>query len=247
MSANFLDVSGAGMGFDNHLYFTAAGPVPVPVPKTVHWVGSKHAWASKSWRIAPTVTTGGHRVLQSSWAMLVVLHIPLPTKPPHPAAEGITLAAIILASSSSPQLSAHSVTGGGQPLCTAIQGLFGLNLDCGDMPFPGLMADINANTVKTSPTLGDYLSALLSAACSIGYAWAVAGLTADKFPSAKGGAVLVRLLLEQALASLGIAVVMTLLDAAAVVVHPAIDLVNYAIGWVASNIQADTDAPTPNR
>ena len=243
MSANFLDVSGGGMGLDNHLYFTAVGPVPVPVPMTVHWVGSKHSWLSKSWRIAPTVTTGGNRVLQSSWAMLVVLHIPLATKPPHPAAEGINLAAIILASSSSPQLSVHSVTGGGQALCTAIYGLFGLNLDCGDMPFPGLMADLNANTVKTTPTPGDYLSALVGAAFAIGYAWTGAAIVGDKFPLARLGIVTIASLLEQALASLGLAVVQTLLDYLSVGVHPVMDIVNFVINLITAQYQGGVDAP----
>jgi hypothetical protein len=239
MSANFLDVSGAGVGVDNHLYVTAKGPVPVPVPKTPHLVGSKHAWGSKTWRIAKTVTTCGRPVLQSSWAMLVVPHLPLTVQPPHPLAEGINIAAIVLTSSSTPLMSVHSVTGEGLALETAVYGLFGINIDCGDIPLPGAMADFNGNTVKTSPTLGDYLSSLFAAFCAVGYAWAVGAIISDKINPAGELAKI----LERSLASLGVAIVQTLLDILAAAVSPLADSINYAINWIAAKIQALLDSP----
>jgi hypothetical protein len=235
MSANFLDTSGAGIGCDNHLYFAAKGPLPDPKKKTPHLVASKHAWVSKTWRIAPTVTTRGRPVLQSSWAMLLIPHCPLTLAPPHPAAEGATLAAIFLTSSSTPLMSVHAVSGQGQALETSIAGLFGINVDCGDMPFPGVMVDLNENTVKTSPTLGDLVAALFSALCAVGYAWAVSAIMGDLLQKATA--------LENALASIGIAIVQTILDILSVVVSPVLDPINALINWLASQIQAAVDSP----
>ena len=103
--------------------------------------------------------------------MILVPHGPLPGAPPHPAAEPINLAAIILTSTAAPQLNVHSVSAEGGALCTAILGCWGLNLDCGDAPVFGASHDLNLNSVKTSPSLGDYVAALLSAALNMLYAW----------------------------------------------------------------------------
>jgi hypothetical protein len=62
-------------------------------------------------------------------------------------------------------MSVHSVTGEGQALLTALTGFFGLNLDCGLPSLPSGF-DFNANSVKTTPTLGDYAAAVIGAILS---------------------------------------------------------------------------------
>jgi hypothetical protein len=152
LSSNFLDISGHFAGVDLHVYYTPAG---VPVPN-VHVVEQLHL-LGRPWRIVLSVTTGHCPVLQSNWAMLVVPHVPIPI-PPHPVAEGVNLATIILTASSAPQLSAHSVTGKGEALLTAIVSAFGANSDCGIQIAP-TNVDVNLNSVKTTPSMGDYYAA----------------------------------------------------------------------------------------
>jgi hypothetical protein len=237
MSANFLDKSGLCFGADNHMYF-AAGPLPVPTPRTIHAVFYAHCLGSKRWRIAHTVTSDGWKMLQSNWAMLVIPHIPRFLPPPHPAAEGVNLTAIVLAGTSTPLMSVHSVTGCGQALCTSIASCVGFNIDCGDQPFPGGMLDFNLNTVETSPTIGDYLAALFSALCAVGYAWAGSAIIGDKVKHADK----LTEIIAQALASLSLAVVQTLLDILSVTVSPILDPVNFVINWLSSQIQGSADA-----
>jgi hypothetical protein len=141
--------------------------------------------------------------------MILVPHGPLTGAPPHPAAEIVNIAAILLSSSAAPQLSAHSVTGEGTALCTALLGCYGLNLDCGDAPVFGASHDLNLNSVKTSPTLGDYLAAVFSAVMSMCYSWATAYMIADKIKVA--GQAFAEIV-AQSLASLDLSIVQTLLD-----------------------------------
>lgn len=168
MSSNLLNKSGVMAGIDFHTYITI-GPlgVPVPVPFCPHVVGGAHFLISRLWRIAFTVTTDGWATLQNNWALMVFTHVPEPAGPPHPT-EGANIAIIVITSSSAPQLSAHSVTVEKQAVLTAIYSAFGLNLDCGTVPSP-TGVDLNLNTVVTTPTLGDYLSAVLGALLSSAY------------------------------------------------------------------------------
>ena len=105
--------------------------------------------------------------------MLLVPHVFVPAGPPHPI-EGVNLAAIVLTSSAAPVMSVHSVTGEGTALCTALLGCVGLNLDCGDIPSES--GDINANSVMTSPTLGDYVAAVIATVLNALYAWKTGGI-----------------------------------------------------------------------
>jgi hypothetical protein len=181
MSANFLDTSGFCVGTDPHT-FIAIGPLgaPLPIPLVGHVVAWRHSYQSRTWRIAKTVTTCGNPVLQSNWAMILVLHWPIMPAAPH-ALELVQLAGINLAGSATPQLTAHKVTAQGSPLCTAISGSHGLNLDCGDLPT--FSTDVNLNTVMTQPTLGDYIAAILSAALSFLYAYGANWAIGKKIPA----------------------------------------------------------------
>jgi hypothetical protein len=151
MSANFLDISGFFGGVDVHLFYPPVGP---PVPNA-HGVAQLHL-IGRPWRVVPNVSTGHCPVLQNNWSMLMVPHYPLPL-PQNPALEMAALALILVTSSSAPQMSAHSVTAGGEALLTAIFMAVGANSDCGIVPVP-TNVDFNFNTVKTSPSAGDYAS-----------------------------------------------------------------------------------------
>jgi hypothetical protein len=203
MLANFLDTSGHCWGFDPHQYI-ALGPegIPLPIPLKPHFITAKHNGDSRTWRIARTVTTDGNPVLQGNWAMILVAHFSIPVPEPHPL-ETVMIAVIIGASSAAPQLTVHAVTGENNPLLTEISGSDGLNLDCGDLP--ALSYDYNANTVMTTPSLGDYLGALVSAIGSYYYSWAGSkeiGLLLDP----------VKKLLKNLLATVAVAYLQTLLD-----------------------------------
>jgi len=183
MSSNFLDTSGSCTGLDAHLFIAlGALGVPVPCPMVPHIVFWKHSWTSRDWRIATSVTTRGNPVLQNNWAMMCVLHVPIPVSVPHPI-EAVQILSIIAAASAAPQLTAHKVTGQGSALCTAISGSFGLNLDCGD--FIAFSSDTNMNTVMTQPTLGDFVAAVLSTGLNFLYAWGVSNRIGKKFPTDK--------------------------------------------------------------
>ena len=145
----------------------APGPAaPPPITPVTgargHAVGSGHGPNCRIWRVVRSVTTGGCNVLQSGFAMLFVPHVPVLAPPPHPLYEPPLLVMAIPTSTSAPVMSAHSVTNSGQALATAIVRPAGRNLDCGLQPQPTGI-DVNLNSVKTSPTLGDYLGAAVGA------------------------------------------------------------------------------------
>jgi hypothetical protein len=238
VSANFLDKSGLTAGGDLHTYFTVAPPpappVPIPVPGTPHVVASGHFAPSKFWRVAHSVTTDALATLQNSWAMLLVPHVFVPAGPPHPVAESVNLAAIVLTSSAAPTMSVSSVTGEGTALCTALVACVGLNLDCGDVP--SVSGDINLNSVKTSPSLGDYLAAIVGAALNMLFTWKVGGAIAKELE--RDGLAK----LEQDLFAMGLALVQTVLDTINSVVSFVNDPVAMVIGWVSSLVQKGADA-----
>ncbi len=163
MSSNFLNTSGHFAGIDNHLYLMLGVPpaVPIPMPCVTHVVGQLHE-VGNPFQKAETVTTQGLSSLQNGWAMMLVPHVPIPPGPPH-ITELIYIAAIILASQSAPKLAASTVHGEGQPLLVEALSAYGLNCDCSDN-WVGFGADVNFNTVKTTPTLKDYAMAIAGAA-----------------------------------------------------------------------------------
>jgi hypothetical protein len=239
VSANFLDKSGLAAGCDLHTYFTVlpppAPPVPVPTPRTPHAVASAHFLFSRRWRIAHSVTTDNWAVLQNNWAMILVPHAFLTALPPHPIAEPVNIIAIVLTSNLTPVMSVHSVTAEGTALCTELLVCGGLNLDCGDIPSGS--ADFNLNSVKTSPTLGDYIAALVGTALNMLYSWGT-GKLVSKYVKTPG---VLAEIIKQALASVGISVAQTTLDAINSVVSFINDPVAAVISWVTGKIQSGID------
>jgi hypothetical protein len=237
MSANFLDKSGLTAGIDLHTYFTDSPPpataVPFPLEHTIHSVACAHWWPSKFWRIAHSVTTDNWATLQSGWSMLLVPHAPTTAAPPHPV-EGINIAAIILTSSAAPIMSVSSVTGEGTALCTALVSCVGLNLDCGDVPSGS--GDVNLNSVKTSPSLGDYLAAIVGTVLNMLFTWKVGGAISKELE--RDGLAKI----EQDLFGMGLALVQTVLDALNSICSFINDPVAAVIGLVSSLAQKGADA-----
>jgi hypothetical protein len=177
MSANFLDKGGWMVGsVDLHMFLTP-GPANVPVPAfAVYFVVCPHRAASRSWRIAHSVTTEGKATLQNNWSMLIVPHIALGVLPPHAAAQPPNAMLVTLGGTAAPTMSVHSVTGEKQALLTALAGFFGFNLDCGLPSLPSGL-DFNPNSVKTSPTLGDYIGSFVGMVLNAWYTDVIGALT----------------------------------------------------------------------
>ena len=73
-----------------------------------------------------------------------------------------------LMSGSKAHMSVHSVTGEKEALDTCLAWHIGLNVNCDDVPFDLWNALVlNPNSVKTTPTLGDFLGALAAYAVDI--------------------------------------------------------------------------------
>ncbi len=241
MSANFLNTSGGFAGVDFHV-FIALGPegVPVPTPEQPHIVGARHKDHSREWRIARTVTTDGNPVFRSGWAMMDVEHIPVTPLPPHPL-ELVWIVAVIATSSSQPPLAVHEVTGEGLPLLTEIDGFTGYNVDCSEVPVPSI--DINLNSVRTTPTLGDIIAAILGAAWrmlfgrllgkGLGKLWGK--LASDLEEAAR-----------KMLGYLSSALVRTVLNWLASFAVPWADPIVWAFNkWIAPRVQRLADSPSP--
>jgi hypothetical protein len=172
MSSCFLNLFGFFAGVDQHLFLQVGPlpPVPIPIPCVYHFAESIHPldWLSFGTRVK-TVTAGGSTALKDGWAMTIVPHVFI-AGAPHPT-EFINLARIILLGTSSPKLAASTVTGGGTPLLVEAFECVGVNLDCSE-GWVGLGADLNVNSVKTTPTLSDYLWAAF---------WTAAGTLTNKW------------------------------------------------------------------
>lgn len=165
MAANFYDNSGVMAGCDIHKYLPA-GPPPTltgpPIPGHPHIVGAPFFKLEATfWKRTGTVKSGNWKMIQGSFDIYLVTHIPWPVPPPG-ALEGIEIVKIVVGSGSKAQLTAHSVTGEGSALATCIVSAFGLNLNCQEL---GISAPtgivLNINSVETSPTAGDYVGAYI--------------------------------------------------------------------------------------
>jgi hypothetical protein len=186
------------------------------------------------WRVVWSVSTGSRNVLQSGFAVLVVPHIPVPI-PPNPVAEGANLAVIIATATSTPVMSVHSVTGKGQALLTALLGPVGANGDCGIQVVPSAV-DLNFNSVKTSPTLGDYKAAAIGALLNGVYSAVTSFIYYRKLDGTYE--------VVSDAASLAIVVAQNLADLLAVTVSESFLLVDYVawlIGKVTGIVQTSVD------
>jgi len=168
MSVCFYDGRGGMTGVDVHI-FLLAGPGPlavtgIPIP-VGHAVGfwSFGTWAGTVWKMARTVTSDGHAMIQDGYDWYVVPHAPMAAPPA--AAEAAKLTGIMISSRSSAWMSVHSVRAQGGPLATCFDGMAGLNANCWEwgLSLPTGVV-VNPNSVVTSPTLGDYLGAVASLA-----------------------------------------------------------------------------------
>jgi hypothetical protein len=155
MSANFHFNATVMVGVDLH-----KAMLPAPADYIPHLVIDLFFLVSNDKR-TPTVTTMTLQMIQGGHSLQPVPHIPLVPAVYNPL--GLACLAInILASSSKAQLSVNSVHGQGSPMATAIYAWFGLNVNCNSPVSMPTGMTISPTTVQTSPTLGDYLTALLA-------------------------------------------------------------------------------------
>lgn len=169
MVANFhYDLSFMiGVDFHSIMAMSPAPPAPINVPKIPHAVGAPFFWASNNKR-TPKVTTASQPMIKGGHSLALIIHIPLsPQAYTHPI-EVPWVGLILLGSSSKAQLSVHKVTGEGSPMATAIYEALGLNINCNSwvaaeaLSFPSPTGVTFAlTTVETSPTLGDYVGAIV--------------------------------------------------------------------------------------
>jgi hypothetical protein len=95
----------------------------------------------------------------------MVPHVFIPVPILHPI-EPVQLAQVIGTAKMTCVMGVASVTGAGEGLATCLAGWWGLNLDCSnpvDVPTGNVF---NGNTVRTSPTVADYVNALVDVALS---------------------------------------------------------------------------------
>lgn len=180
MSVNFYNTSGSMFGFDLHKYVWLGCPPKgeLPVP---HYVGLMFVWPAY---IPPSkrenrVTMDGWSSLKKGIDFCLVPHIPIPVLPPDPREVG-QLASVIMGSSSKAWMSVHKVRISGDPAASCLFEWLGTNQNCDDV-CDNIKNNLvlNFNSVKTEPTLGDYLGSALGAIVDIAMGMAV-GSQADK-------------------------------------------------------------------
>jgi hypothetical protein len=171
MSVNFCDDSGIMAGMDNHIFLVLAPPaIPVPTP-AVHFVGLIFKWPPSVKR-ASTLTSDSWKMEQDGFDCYLVPHIPFPPGPAHPGELAWWATMVFLPSGTKCPMSVHKVTGDGEPLATCLVFCIGMNMNCNDPCDLPTDLVFNMNTVKTQPTLGDYLGALFGAALDSAIGWA---------------------------------------------------------------------------
>lgn len=157
MVAHFLKESAAMVGIDPHDYVTLPMiKVPTPHLVPVYSLGSPLEEAAQK---TSRVTAEGVALLKGGATRIVTVHAPLTVVPPNPVLETLELASILSDAEAVMEMSAHKVTGQGKPLATTVLGPLGLIADCG-VPL-GLGVTIHSHSVKTQPTAGDYVGALV--------------------------------------------------------------------------------------
>jgi hypothetical protein len=176
MLVNIYNKKGIMIGIDLHKYWVLLPPPapPTGVPKiTPHAVGIPFVWLSATpYKAADTVQTSGSTTLQGGYDWYRIVHIPLTTAAPGPG-EAVEFIKITALAGSKAQMSVHSVTAEKGAVATCIAAFVGLNVNCNepaDMPTGPTFV---SNTVRTSPTAGDYAGAgagyALDAALNFGF------------------------------------------------------------------------------
>jgi hypothetical protein len=162
VSVNFYDNSAIMVGFDTHLFM--AGPKPDGVPTPWIYIAAAPFLQPPATFHKRTgqVRSDGWQMIQQNFDLYLVVHVPAPGLPPAPT-QGLNWARIILMASSKAKMVVHSVSGQGAPLATCLAAGAGLNLNCAEPASLPVGAVLCVNSVKTSPTLGDYLGAALGA------------------------------------------------------------------------------------
>ena len=176
MSVNFYDNSGVMNGTDPHQFY-AVGPGGVPAPSSQPYgVAAPMFWPTATWyKRTGTVLSDGWQMIQGGFDLYIVPHVPPPI-PPHPVAQPVEYVMIMATSSSKARMMVHGVTGEGKPLATCLLGPLGANTNCAKPLAVPFNVVLNLNSVKTSPTMGDYIGA------AAGYAVdAVLGAFVGKF------------------------------------------------------------------
>lgn len=169
MSVNFYTTKGWMVGVDTHKFQSALppDPAPVPIPIFPYAVFAPLSWGfcdPKS--IVQRVTANGAPMIQKGHKKKLVPHVFLPLALPHPF-QAVENAAIILKGSTACEMAVSSVTGMGEELATCLAGFWGLNENC-DEPVPWATGHVfQSNTVKTAPSLADYVNAALGLAGSV--------------------------------------------------------------------------------
>jgi hypothetical protein len=184
MSVNFCDNSGIMAGIDLHMFYLLTPPnlAGTPTPMIPHVVAAPMLWPPSSWwNRTGTVKSDNWKMIQDGFTLYLVLHVPIVPLAAYGGLEPTYLAmAVIGFSTSSPLMSIHSVTGEGSALATCVLGGYGINKNCGQLPVnPAHL--VNLSTVKTTPSIGDYLLAAL-------------GVLFDKLADKAGDKILDRLL-----------------------------------------------------
>jgi len=162
VSANFFDNSGVMAGMDFHDFYFL-NPVPIigqaglpPIKFYPHLVGAPNFWKGTGGKRSSTVTSDGWKMIQKSFRIEFVPHVAMATLANYGVLEYPWIANVLAQSSSEATMGVASVTGEKHELATCLVGPVGINNNCSDLP--GLTNSVlNFNSVKTSPTLGDYL------------------------------------------------------------------------------------------
>lgn len=171
MSSNFLNNSAVMAGLDMHIFMNVAPPPPLNVPiPMAYFVGLPFYWPPATfWNRTGKVTADTWKMIDVDFSLLLVPHTALGGVPGP--AQPVNLLKIVATSGSEASLGIGSVEGEGDPLAACIAGPVALNFNCwefGDQPSGVVLC---VCSVKTTPSLLDYLLA--------GLKWLAVGFLGD--------------------------------------------------------------------
>ncbi len=160
MSACFYDMGGVMVGVADLHDYIAAPAIPT---KTLHFA-TIPLWSRPRTGDAATVTSEGKEMAKEGFKNYLVPHVPIPIPPVPPGPDEPKMLAIIFATSkSTAYLGRGTVTHGGTPLACCVVSMVGVNGNCGSGP--GVV--INPNSVVTTPSAGDFASAIVGRALDL--------------------------------------------------------------------------------